>query len=206
MTHKSTPFLEDDPRMNRLVEEALARGATGAAIIAAADIVVEDALAEKCRHPGCPNYALSKSCPPHVAGPAAFKKQLEAFARALFFKIELPSEILYSSDRRELFELLHETAAGIERAAVHMGFIRARAFAGDSCKQIFCYSHKECRALLKNGTCRHPESARPSMSGFGIHVAKLYTAAGWTMAGPVAREADSPEDRMASICGLVLID
>lgn len=187
-----------------LIECAWGSGATGAAVIGTADIVVDESLAERCREPRCENYGLAMSCPPHVAGPAAFRKLLESFRQAIFFKIDVPSDVLLSSESREVFQLLHEVASGIERAAVEMGCMEARAFAGGSCKEIFCPEHHECLALATEGKCRHPLYARPSMSGFGINVAKLFAAAGWEM-NWVTHHPDSTSTKMANVCGLVLI-
>ncbi|MFO7838998.1 MAG: DUF2284 domain-containing protein [Desulfosalsimonadaceae bacterium] len=181
-----------------LSEKARELGATDAALISADRIVVEDHLAEKCRQPRCPHYGLAKSCPPHVAGPSAFREQLKDFAQAIFFVIERPSEDLFSKRRRELFQLLHEVAAGTEHAAVRMGYTAAQAYAGGSCKDIFCRNYPDCPALSAVGKCRFPRQARPSISGFGINAAKLYEAAGWQMENPGA-------ENMTSICGLVLI-
>lgn len=157
-----------------------------------------------CLEPRCGSYGLSKSCPPHVSGPSGFRKKLEKYKRAVFFKIDVPSQILYSSERLELFQLLHETAADIEQYAIKSGFINARAYAGGSCKEIFCRDYPECRALSKSGKCRNPLSARPSMSGFGIDVSKLMKIAGWT-ANWVARDTDLSVIKMANVNGLILL-
>lgn len=170
-------------KINELVQQAHKAGASEVAIVSAKEIVVDDTLAKFCLKPRCENYGLSKSCPPHVGGPDSFRKQLENFEQALFIKIEVPSEILFSNERREVFQLLHEVGAGIEQAALQMGFTRSQAYAGGSCKFLFCYDHSDCRALSEKGSCRNPQSARPSMSGFGIHVAKLVETAGWSTGG-----------------------
>ena len=104
-----------DAGIEALLQLALGLGATDAAVVAAADIAVDDALAGLCRRPGCENYGLGAGCPPHVGGPSAFRGMLNSYDRALVFKIDLPSEILFSSQRAEVFRLLHEIAAGIER-------------------------------------------------------------------------------------------
>lgn len=149
---------------------------------------------------------MSRSCPPHVAGPAAFKAELETYSQALFFKIDVPSEILYSSDSRELFRLLHEIAAGIEGDAIRRGLSRAKALAGGSCKTAFCHEHLECQALAGHGQCRHRQSARPSMSGFGINVAELLHLVGWSVAGgETLGRPDRSAGSTAHICGLVLL-
>ena len=191
--------------IENLKSVAVSSGATGVALIAAGDIVVRDELAERCLEPRCENYGKSMSCPPHVGGPAHMRKLLESYEKALIFKIDVPSDLLYSSDRFELFQLLHATAADIEQAAVEMGFERAKAYAGGSCKELFCRDHAECRAIMKKGRCRNPRHARPSMSGFGIDVAALFGAAGWEMTWVMPVEEASPT-KMANVSGLVLID
>ncbi len=195
---------ENNKKLKALLQEAQQSGASEARIISARDVVVDDRLADMCREPRCENYGLSKSCPPHVSGPTVFKQRLEKFSQAVFFKIDVPSEILYSSERREVFQLLHEIASGIETSAVEMGFVDARAYAGGSCKKIFCHEHGKCLALSEKGKCRNPQHARPSMSGFGVDVAKLFKTAGWKM-NWTAYDTDSAATQMANVCGLVLI-
>lgn len=190
--------------LQELLQGVCLAGATKAAIVAARDIVVEDELADRCRRPRCENYGLSRSCPPHVAGPAAFRKELEAYEQALFFKIDVPVEVLYSSDSRELFQLLHEIAAGIEQSAIRLGMAHAKAYAGDSCKRVFCHDLPDCPALTDPEKCRYPQSARPSMSGFGINVAKLLRSVGWeTESADCGKESDLPTTTY--VCGLVLL-
>ncbi len=193
-----------DGKIAALKVHAEKSGATGVVVFPAEEIRVDDELAEMCRDGRCAYYGLSKSCPPHVSGPDAFGKKRDIFSRALFFKIEVPSEIMYSSERREVFQLLHETAAGIEKIALELGFADAEAYAGGSCKNIFCSDHADCRVLSGNGECRNPGRARPSMSGFGIDVAKLMAKAGWSLKEKEENgTADTPQ--MAGVYGLVLL-
>lgn len=191
--------------VQELLRGACLAGATKADIVAAGDIVVENELAERCRLPQCENYGLSKNCPPYVAGPAAFRKELAAYEQALFFKIDVPSEVLYSSDNRELFQLLHEVAAGIERSAIALGMVRARAYAGDSCKRVFCHNEGDCPVLTVHGKCRHPQLARPSMSGYGINVAELLRSVGWHEDADVLSGGGKSETTTTFVCGLVLL-
>ena len=191
-------------KLNALISVAESKGATKIAIVDAKKIVVEDALAEYCRKPGCKNYGLSMSCPPHVSGPLGFRKNLEIYDNALFFRIDVPLDILYSSEKRKIFRLLHEIAASIEHSAHKMGFVRAKAFAGGSCKDIFCHEHLKCRVLSEKGQCRYPDHARPSMSGFGINVTALAKTVGWTMDWGKP-DASSDAAKLGNIYGLVLI-
>jgi predicted metal-binding protein len=190
--------------LKKLTQLACQLGASDAKVISTPEISVEDGLANLCREPGCENYGLSTGCPPHVTGPDGFRKLLKTFDHAVVFKIDVPSEILLSDERRDIFRLLHEIAASIEQAAIEMEFHDSNAYAGGSCKQIFCRGHPECRVLGKNGECRNPLFARPSMSGFGINVLKLKKAAGW-MSSKTPRDTNPDTVSMETVCGLVLI-
>lgn len=203
--NRKTGSRDTEGRLQSLVQTALDMGATQALIIPAESVVVDSGLADMCHNPKCINYGLSKSCPPHVAGPQAFKEQLREFTYAIVFKIDIPSEILYSTQNLELFQLLHEIAARVDRAAIDMGFPAARGYAGNSCKKVFCHDFLECRALHEDGQCRNPDRARASMSGYGVNVNKLYQAAGWQIKNH-AQENEEGSTKTSSICGLVLID
>ena len=188
----------------KLLQCATDSGASKAVILPVSDITIEDALADMCLEPKCENYGLSKSCPPNVSGPSGFRDKLKECHQALFFKIDVPANLLFSSDRREIFQLLHEIAADIEQTAVSLGYNKAKAFAGGSCKNIFCHEFAECAVLSAKGKCRHPSSARQSMSGFGINVSKLMGKAGWPVKKAIMDSASTSE-KMSHVCGLVLV-
>jgi predicted metal-binding protein len=190
--------------LKKLTKLASELGAGSAKVISTSDISVEDHLANLCKEPRCENYGLSASCPPHVAGPSGFIKLLKKFEKAVVFKIDVSSEILLSSDRREVFRALHEISAFIELSAVEMGYQRSRAYAGGSCKRLFCHDYTHCRVLKEGEACRNPHRARPSMSGFGINVSKLMQVAGWTMSR-ISQDAGRNEASLGTVCGLVLI-
>ncbi|MDJ0817254.1 MAG: DUF2284 domain-containing protein [Desulfobacterales bacterium] len=188
-----------------LTELACRLGASDAAVIAVSDIYVEDNLASLCREPQCENYGQSTSCPPHVTGPAGFREFQKQYRHAVVFKIDVPTEILLSAQRREIFQLLHQIAADIEQTAEKMGYPQPRAFAGGSCKKLFCRDQPHCRVLADDGVCRNPRLARPSMSGFGINVSELMQTAGWRL-NKITKETDPDEIPMGSVIGLVLVD
>jgi predicted metal-binding protein len=192
-----------DMTFDSLIQHALTSGASGAVLIEARNIIVDDSLADKCREPRCENYGLSKRCPPNTGGPPQMRKRLKKYERALFFRIDVPSEVLYSSDAREVFQFLHELTVGIETKARQMGWTSALGYAGGSCKKLFCSDQTECLALA-NGQCRHPHHARPSMSGYGINVAGLFDLVGWDMNG-VSGPPDMGGNKIASVSGLILL-
>ncbi len=188
---------------DRLIQMAHGAGAMDAAVISTDHIIVEDKLAKLCKDPGCENYGLSMSCPPHVSGPDGFRKLLKNYNKAIVFKIDVPYTILFSNERNDWFRLLHEIASGIEQGAVKMGYKNSKAFAGGSCRQIFCSGYIDCEVVVRNGKCRNPEYARPSMSGFGINVKKLMKQAGFELDDSKAQPNNKPSS--GTLSGLVLI-
>jgi len=193
-----------DGILESLIQVACRDGASDAKSVSTADVTVDESLTNFCRDSGCENYGLAISCPPHVSGPAGFKELLKDYTQAVVFKIDVPTETLLSKSSIEIFRSLHRIAADIEAAAVEKGYDQSKAFAGGSCKPLFCQDHPDCLALSENGKCRHPHIARPSMSGFGINVSRLMEAAGWQM-DRITRETDPEAVEMGMLCGLVLI-
>ena len=198
------PVENTTAQLSGLIEKARLAGASDAAVINTDDIVIENDLAALCREPRCQNYGLSKSCPPHAAGPETFRNWLQNYRLAVVIKIDVPSAVLLSDESNEVMRLLHEVAAGTEEAAIDMGYTEAKAFAGGSCKMLFCGEHPDCRVVDQAGRCRHPKHARPSMSGFGVNVSKLMDAAGWDLKR-VKHGRDKQEESTATVSALVLV-
>jgi predicted metal-binding protein len=195
---------DTEANLNELIRLAHRLGANDAKAVSAQDISIDDNLENLCRDSKCEYYGLSVNCPPHVSGPRGFRELLKDYEKALVFKIDVPTKTLLSDNRLEVFKRLHEIAAGVERGAVEMGYVHSKAYAGGSCKPLFCPDHDECVVLAEGGRCRFPRIARPSMSGFGINVSKLMESAGWSM-NRIVRETDPGEIEMGMLCGLILI-
>lgn len=192
------------PDGEQLMGLAFALGASDAQIISSADIIVENYLADFCKTPQCKNYGLSPSCPPHVGGPQAFRDLQKKIPYSVIVRIVVPSAALFSDEKREIMQLLHEIVAGIENKAFAMGYAQSKAFAGGSCKKIFCHDHSGCQILEKGGGCRHPDHARPSMSGFGINVSELMKVCDWP-SDINTRKPESTDDSMTWVAGMVMV-
>ena len=194
--------------MNRILDQlirlAITSGASDAQLLPSAEIAVEEQLAQKCVEPQCENYGLSFSCPPYVGGPEYFRKLIKTHSQALVVRLVIPAIMLLSWERVELGKVLHELVATLEREAILMGFTESTGFAGGSCKELFCQDHLSCRRIEENGLCRHPDLARPSMSGYGIDVFQLIKSCGWD--ANLNQNEDVPEeDQLSWVAGLVMI-
>ncbi len=186
----------------QLISSARSLGADDAALIPSSQIAVDGQLALQCVDPGCPNYGLSYSCPPYVEGPGYFKDLLRNLPLALVVRLIVPAESLLSWERIEVGRILHELVAHLELEARDLGFDQAQAFAGDSCKTLFCQEHLNCRRIAGDGPCRHPEIARPSMSGFGVDVFNMIQSCEWDVDLDLDPETGI---QLAWVAGLVLL-
>lgn len=192
-------------QIEQLTKEAKKLGATSCAIISSKDIQVKDNLAALCSGEyTCPNYGLSANCPPYVKGPAAFRKWQALSRYSITVKIELPTSVMFSDERNGVMRLLHQIVAAVEKKAVETGFKNAKAFAGGSCKELFCEDQAVCRAAAENKPCRHIASARPSMSGFGIDVTQLMTSSGW-LSSKAEKSYLSDKDSTSWVTGLIML-
>lgn len=191
----STDFAE-------LEQLASSLGASDVVITSAEKIQVDDTLVSFCKDPRCENYGLSPGCPPHVSGPDGFRTLLRDRSHVLVVRIVVPSTVLFSDERRELMAFLHELVATVELAAIKMGYTKSRAFAGGSCKDLFCFDEADCRVLAGRGNCRNPKRSRPSMSGFGVNVSDLLKTCGWKANVKAKHPGDDP---LTWVAGIVLL-
>ncbi|MFN2111654.1 MAG: DUF2284 domain-containing protein [Anaerolineales bacterium] len=194
---------DSNPELHQLVKLAYDLGASDAAIIPSQLIRVQDRLALKCTEPRCENYGMSFSCPPYVEGPAGFRELIKQLPQALVVRLVVPARMLLSWERLDLGRIHHELVARLEGAAVDLGYPHSRAFAGGSCKELFCQEHLSCQQI-SGGACRHPDLARPSLSGYGVDVFKMIASCSWETHFKAESEEIS-EDNLAWVAGLVLI-
>ncbi len=110
---------------------------------------------------------------------------------------------MMDKERHDVFRILQELAAVTEQKAKSLGFSDSEGFAAGSCRISFCEKYDHCQVLYGNGTCRHPDSARPSMSGFGVNVGKLMKSAGWS--STFLKKGSEQKDQMTWVTALVLL-
>ena len=199
------PLKITNKRTQDLINSAKSLGATDACLIPSAELVIKDELALICRDPGCPNYGQSFSCPPYVQGPDHIRELINHLPHALIVRVIVPASSLLKWERVDIGRILHEMVANLESDALGSGSTRAYAFAGDSCKDLFCSNHLNCQRVYENGPCRHPDLARPSMSGFGVDVYQMIQSCGWKT-NLNQEENEGAEDELSWVAGLVLLD
>ncbi len=192
-------------QLSHLTHEAKRLGATGSTIISSKEIQVKDNLAALCNGEyTCQYYGLAASCPPYVEGPVVFRKWQAQSEYSITVRIELPTSVMFSDERKGVTQLLHHIVAAIEQKAMEIGFKNSKGFAGGSCKELFCDDQENCCVLAENKPCRHNEIARPSMSGFGIDVTQLMKSSGWS--APKAEKSNlSDKDASSWVAGLILL-
>ena len=186
-----------------LQREARALGASDAAIIQAEDIPVENAIVELCRPPACPSYGTSANCPPFVMSPEDARTWITEFEIALFFKIDVPPEILFTKKHNRPFRKIFQITSRLEQRAAERGWTHTGGLGAGSCKSLFC-PEKPCAALENTGTCCFPDLARPSMEAVGINVFTLARIVGWPI-HQILRTTDPHTIPAAMIAGMVLL-
>ena len=192
-------------QLEQLTQEAKRLGATSSSVILSKEIQVKDELAALCNGDySCPYYGLAASCPPHVGGPAEFKKWQAQSEYSVSVRIELPTIIMFSDERKTIMQSLHHIVATIERMAIEIGFNSSKGFAGGSCRELFCGDQEKCAVVAENAPCHHIDSARPSLSGFGIDATLLMKLSGWP--APIAKKSDVTDKAATSwLAGLILL-
>lgn len=187
--------------LNQLTQAAKQLGASASVVITSKEIQVKNNLAILCNGEyTCPNYGLSANCSPHVKGPDEFRKWQAQSKYSITVKIEIPTSVMFSDERKGVMQLLHQIVSAVEKNAIKLDFKNSKAFASGSCKELFCADYEKCCILAENKPCRHIEVARPSMSGFGIDVIQLMKSSGWS--ANKAKDTDE-RDEISWVAGLI---
>ena len=195
--------IKENTRFVKLQKKALDLGASDAKIIPVDGIPVEDEVVEMCKAHLCKGYGKSANCPPHVMGPGQAREWIEKYEKALFFKIDVPPQVLLSEDRFKTFKTVYMVASKLEASAREDGFPLAKGLAAGSCKPVFCKG-RSCDVLREGRECRYPSLARPSMEAVGINVFKLSKDVGWDIY-LILKASEPDKVPKGMLAGLVLL-
>jgi predicted metal-binding protein len=143
--------------MRRWVGEARAMGFRTASPIGVDQVVTGDWVQVKCRF-GCAGYGKKMKCPPQGLTLLETRKMLDGYRYALLVEGAPPSGAF------------HRRLLRLEKRAFLDGYHKAFVFGAGPCPV--------CESCPRDGSCRHPDRARPSMEGAGIDVFETARNAG----------------------------
>jgi predicted metal-binding protein len=199
--------LQEDLKKYR--ELALSLGASGAKIIAADTVVVDERVRGKCIYPICGLYGSNPHCPPNGKDLDFIRKLVGRYRWGIFLKQDVSASNLAGPDTfrekrnapstNKNFEIV----GGVESAAFRDGYYLAVGFANSCCRFAFCRNAEDC-SVLTGKMCRFPLQSRPSMESSGMDAYLMATRVGWDVY-PLGRAACPPNVTHGVTLGLVLI-
>ncbi|WP_405383376.1 DUF2284 domain-containing protein [Phascolarctobacterium sp.] len=181
--------------LQKLMDKALAMGASAAKVVSVPQIKTGAWTRMKCQY-GCPNYGATLCCPPYTPDYEATQKFLSEYAYGIIveYTMELPEGAgpgAFTSADLKMSNGLLEILLGLERDAFLLNNYRAFALKAGRCR--LC---DKCN-LQK---CVNPTKARPSLEACGIDVFALANDNGFKMeviTGPI---------KELKIYGLLLVE
>ena len=138
--------LQDD--LKEFCTEAQKLGAVDAIVIAPKDVVTGEWVRLKCQF-GCGGYGERLTCPPYSPTPETTRKLLDGFQHGI---------LVHGNQWTDIKNIV----AKLERTIFLAGYYKAFAMGSGPCAL--------CEECDTEGSCRHPEEARPAMEACGIDV------------------------------------
>ena len=173
--------------LERYRQLALETGASAAAVISAADVVVDERVRLKCLVPRCLRAGETPNCPPNVPDLDLVRRAFSRFSWAVLFKCDVEPLADYApgagktqEEKRRVLSFHkrgNDVVYALERQAYKDGYHLAMGFGGGSCKDYLCQGLL-CQ-FLDSGRCRFPHRARPAMEAMGIDVIAAIGKVGW---------------------------
>ena len=195
--------------LERYRQMALDLGASGAAIIPADWVNIDERVRLKCTVPRCNRAGESPNCPPYAPDLGLVRRAVARYSWAILFKCDVdiethrPRHGKAEGEQPEVFNFHksgNDLVAALETQAFRDGYHLAMGFGGGSCVDYLC-AGRACQ-FLDTGHCRHPYKSRPSMEAAGMDVLNLTARAGW----PVYAMQDEPGSVPTAITvGLVFV-
>lgn len=144
---------------------ALDAGADKAAVIAQSDIVLSEEFREICRSNGCGKYNRCWMCPPDIGEIARLMEQIRAYSGAVLYQT--------ISSIEDSFDIEGMLKAGQAHAELSREIHRQlKTMQTDNLLHLTCGGCRLCTSCAKEEDmpCRFPESALPSLEGYGVDV------------------------------------
>jgi len=160
--------------LERYRELALESGASGAVVIPAGDVSVDERVRLKCVIPRCLRAGETPNCPPYAPDLDLIRRAVSRFSWAILFKCDVqpieeyvPRRGATKAEQRRTLSFHQKSGQVVdtlERRAYKDGYHLAMGFGGGSCKDYLCQGML-CQ-FLDSGRCRFPHRARPAMEAF----------------------------------------
>jgi predicted metal-binding protein len=177
-----------DSDLKRYCDLALQHGASGAVVIRADQISVDERVRLKCTIPRCARAGETPNCPPYAPDLELVRRAVSLYSWAILFKCDVspvedyvPGRGSTKAEQRQTL-LYHKKGADVvdvlERQAFKDGYHLSFGLGGGSCKDYLCQGML-CQ-FLDSGRCRFPLRSRPAIEAMGIDVVKLINDAGWS--------------------------
>jgi predicted metal-binding protein len=193
--------------LEKFRQTALELGATGAKIITADQVVVDERVRAKCMNPKCNFYGTNGNCPPHAPDLDTVRKTIQSFHYGIMIINQFPIKAAAEGKRRGPEELKdnlqnHKIIAKIESQAFYAGYYLALGFGDGPCKPRYC-PDRECSVLTGKG-CRMGLRARYSMESWGMNAYLMATRAGWDIY-PIGTKTGCEDVPYEVTLGLVMV-
>lgn len=165
--------MENKELFDLLVSDALALGATRAAVIDTSAIETDAAFRGMCESNACGVYGKCWMCPPDVGAIDLLMARVRDYDHALVYQIV--SELEDSFDFEGMIEAKKKSYPIAQKLR--------RVFSDREVETVLHLGAGGCGvcnpcAKRTNEPCRHPDLALPSLEAYGINVSKLAAAAG----------------------------
>ena len=195
--------------LERYRQLALDQGASGAAIIPASWVNIDERVRLKCAVPRCNRAGQSPNCPPHAPDLDLVRRALARYSWAILLKCDVdieshrPRPVKPGEEQPEVLNFHragNDLVSVLETQAFKDGYHLAMGFGGGSCVDYLC-GGRPCQ-FLESGSCRHPYKSRPSMEAIGVDVLDLTARVGWPV---YAMQDEAGKVPTAITVGLVFI-
>ncbi len=158
---------------NKIIEMALAKGATRANIISADAISLDKRFRDICATNACGKYGKCYMCPPDVGESEELMKKIKEYDFALVYQTvsELEDSFDYEgmTEAKRAFYLLSQS---IRQAFSDLNIEDALHLGVGGCGVC-----SKC-AIEAGEPCRFPEKAMPSLEAYCVNVSELAKSAG----------------------------
>ena len=189
---------------------AVEKGASGAEVISATEILVDERVRAKCIYPKCGFYGSNLNCPPHAPELDFVRALIARYRYGILFCVKGNPDDFLGADflkrvgrENQAKKILNTICSEVESRAFYEGYHLALAFGQGPCKSFWC-PDKPCAGLDEERKCRFSLKARSSVEAVGIDAFTMAARQGWEIY-PCGARVEREKLPHVLLIGLVLI-